>query len=349
MRTFGIDISRWQGDFNLSNAVKNYGVKFVIAKCGGGDDGLYKDGQFENNYKKAKALGLPIGSYWFSEATTVAEAKAEAEYCYNYCLKGKQFELPIYIDVEDNDQLYVGRRNLTNIIDTWCSYLEKKGYYVGIYSNPWCFRDLMYDSELVKYAHWLAQWSSSDPDYSKTIGGMWQFGGETNFLRNNKINGQTVDQNYMFVDYPTMIKNAGLNGFPKKTTTKTTTNTSKTTTTKTTTPAKTTTTTAKKSVETLAKEVLAGKWGNGTDRKNRLTKAGYNYTAVQNRVNQLVAAQNKAKAAATKTAATYYTIQSGDTLWGISQKYGTTVDNLVRLNNIKNPNLIYAGTKIRVK
>ena len=173
---------------------------------------------------------------------------------------------------------------------------------------------------------------------------MWQFGGETNFIRNNKINGQTVDQNYMFVDYPTMIKNAGLNGFPKKTTTKT-----KTTTTKTTTPAKTTTTTAKKSVETLAKEVLAGKWGNGTDRKNRLTKAGYNYTAVQNRVNQLVAAQNKAKAAATKSAATYYTIQSGDTLWGISQKYGTTVDNLVRLNNIKNPNLIYAGTKIRVK
>ena len=47
-------------------------------------------------------------------------------------------------------------------------------------------------------------------------------------------------------------------------------------------------TTAKKTIAELAKEVIAGKWGNGQDRKNRLTAAGYDYTAVQNKVNELL-------------------------------------------------------------
>lgn len=47
-------------------------------------------------------------------------------------------------------------------------------------------------------------------------------------------------------------------------------------------------TVVKKTVTELAKEVIAGKWGNGQDRKNRLTAAGYNYTAVQNKVNELL-------------------------------------------------------------
>lgn len=45
---------------------------------------------------------------------------------------------------------------------------------------------------------------------------------------------------------------------------------------------------ASKSIDTLAREVIAGKWGNGSDRKNRLTAAGYDYNAVQKRVNQLL-------------------------------------------------------------
>lgn len=48
------------------------------------------------------------------------------------------------------------------------------------------------------------------------------------------------------------------------------------------------TTTKKKSVDTLAKEVIQGKWGNGSARKSKLTKAGYDYNAVQKRVNQLL-------------------------------------------------------------
>ena len=46
--------------------------------------------------------------------------------------------------------------------------------------------------------------------------------------------------------------------------------------------------TPQKSVDELAREVIQGKWGNGEERRKKLTAAGYNYSAVQNRVNELM-------------------------------------------------------------
>lgn len=93
-----------------------------------------------------------------------------------------------------------------------------------------------------------------------------------------------------------------------------------------------------KSIDEVAKEVIAGKWGNGEQRAAALRKAGYSYTQVQNRVNEMLASQT-----------VYYTIQYGDCLSVIAEKFGTTVDNLVALNGIADPNIIYAGQTIRVK
>lgn len=214
MREFGIDISRWQGNFDMAKA-KSEGVKFVIIKGGGGDNSLYIDQKFEVNYNNAKSLHLPTGCYWFSKALTIAAAKKEAEYFYTNCIKGKKFELPIYIDVENKEQLAVGKRLLTDIIKAWCDYLESKNCYVGIYSSLSMYSTYMYDDELQKYAHWVAQWSTSCT-YKKDYG-MWQFGGETNKIRTNKIAGIVCDQDYMLVDYPSIIKNAGKNGYSKGT------------------------------------------------------------------------------------------------------------------------------------
>ena len=100
----------------------------------------------------------------------------------------------------------------------------------------------------------------------------------------------------------------------------------------------------KKSVEELAREVIAGKWGNGEDRKNRLTNAGYNFSEIQSKVNQLL--KGNTSPVQEKV---YYTVKAGDNLTKIAKKYGTTVDNLVRLNNIKNKNLIYVNQKLRIK
>lgn len=99
---------------------------------------------------------------------------------------------------------------------------------------------------------------------------------------------------------------------------------------------------ASKTTDQLADEVIAGQWGNGEDRKKRLTDAGYNYNAVQNAVNQKMAAKKQ-------TAHVYYVVKRGDTLSGIASKYGTTYQRLAQINGIADPNKIYAGQKIRVK
>lgn len=214
MRTPGIDISKWQGDFDLAKA-KSEGFEFVIVKGGGSDCGRYRDVNFVANYVKAKSLGMPIGVYWYTDAKTVDDAVADADYLYENCLKGRKFELPIYFDVEGN-MLKLPRRLLTDICHAWCKHLQNLGYYVGIYGGVYTFRDSLYDDELQDYAHWLAQWSKS-PSYSGDSFGMWQYGGETNLIRSNKVAGQVCDQDYMLVDYPALIKAAGKNGFGAET------------------------------------------------------------------------------------------------------------------------------------
>lgn len=95
----------------------------------------------------------------------------------------------------------------------------------------------------------------------------------------------------------------------------------------------------KKTIAELADEVIAGKWGIGKEREKRLVAAGYDYDAVQDAVNKKMGVNQPQ----------YYTVQSGDTLSRIASQHGTTYTALANLNGIKNPNLIYAGQKIRVK
>ena len=78
-----------------------------------------------------------------------------------------------------------------------------------------------------------------------------------------------------------LCKYYGKTFIEKKATTTTTTEKATTTTQK-------ATTTTKKSVTTIAKEVIAGKWGNGAERKKKLAAAGYDYNAVQKKVNELL-------------------------------------------------------------
>lgn len=94
---------------------------------------------------------------------------------------------------------------------------------------------------------------------------------------------------------------------------------------------------AKKSMDVIVAEVIAGKWGNGADRVNRLRAAGYDPTAVQAKVNERM-----------KPPARTYTVQAGDTLSGIAARYGTTYIELARKNGIGNPNLIFPGQVIRI-
>ena len=107
--------------------------------------------------------------------------------------------------------------------------------------------------------------------------------------------------------------------------------------------------TTKKSIETVAKEICEGKWGNDPVRTIKLKAAGYTVSeikAIRARVNSIAKAN---KAAAKKAKAKYYTVKRGDNLSYIANKYKTTVNALVKLNKLKNANIIYPGQKIRVK
>ena len=213
MQWFGIDVSRWQGDFNFKQAVKE-GVQFAILKAGGGDDGLYKDSQFENNYKKCKSLGLPIGAYFFGAATSVERAKEEADYFLSL-LKGKKFEMPVYYDVEGN-MLNLNTNLLTDICLTFMDRVESAGWFTGIYGNPYSFNTKIDDERIMHFCHWVAYWATNPPKLNSGMSvGIWQFGGETNKIRTNKVAGVTCDQNYCYVDYPSAIKDLGLNGYGK--------------------------------------------------------------------------------------------------------------------------------------
>ena len=264
MQRFGIDISKWQNGFDFDKA-KAEGVEFIILR------GAYsnsKDSCFEDFYKSCKDKGIPVGVYHYSMAQTVQDAKNEAKLMLSF-LKGKQFEYPIYLDVEDKTQTKLGKSVLTSIIKTYCDTLEKAGYYVGIYSTSIYLSSYTNIAELRKYDKWIAQWYTHR---SFTIDhGMWQFGGETNYLRSNKVAGVVCDQDYAYKDYPTIMRKSGLNGFKKADNTNTPPVQEK----------------PLKSASDVAREVLDGKWGNGADRKARLTAAGYNYDEVQAKVNEL--------------------------------------------------------------
>ncbi len=210
MKVPGIDVSKWQGDFDFLSA-RSEGFQFVIIRAG---CGTTVDPMFETNYRKAKNVGMNVGAYWYTYAQSTAQAEAEADKCRSV-LSGKQFELPIYYDIENNSVLNLGADAATSFVHAFCQRMESYGYFAGVYSSLSMFGNRLNDAELQRYAHWVACWSTSCSYPYPDSFGMWQYGGETNLIRSNQVAGKTVDQNYMFVDYPTMIKAKGLNGYVK--------------------------------------------------------------------------------------------------------------------------------------
>lgn len=215
MKRFGIDVSKYQGATFDFNKAKAEGVEFVILRCGGGDVGLYKDSLFDRHYEAAKKAGLGVGAYFYSAAQSIAEVDVETDYCL-YTLKNKQFEYPIFIDTEDARMKKVGKQILTSIVKHFCNNMERAGYWAGFYTNLDWYRNYLNGPELAKrYSFWLATWAKTMPNLPDIQ--MWQFGGNTNPIRSNMIAGVICDQDYCFVDYPSLIKAKGLNGFPKST------------------------------------------------------------------------------------------------------------------------------------
>ena len=209
----GIDISKYQTGLDLS-ILKSNGLDFAIIRAGftgwGSGVNYNIDTSFEKFYIQAKNLGIPAGAYWYSCANTKEKGIAEAKYMYENCLKGKQFEYPIYIDVEDTHHQVNNKSGVTDAIIGFCETLENLGYYVGIYASDISgFKDKMDINKLTAYDKWVARYGSK-PSYVKTYG-MWQY---TSSGKLNGFNGN-IDMNESYKDYSSIIKSNGLNGYSK--------------------------------------------------------------------------------------------------------------------------------------
>lgn len=203
----GIDISQYQTNVDFKK-VKASGIDYVIIRAGYGRYVKQKDPLFESHYAGAKAAGLDVGVYWYSYALSVEDAKLEAKACLSV-IKGKRFEYPIYFDLEENNQFAKGRSFCDSLVKAFCGEIEKAGYFAGLYISRSPLQQYISASVANKYALWIAEYASKC-NYSGTYG-MWQY---SSTGRINGINGN-VDCDYCYVDYPTVIKSGGLNGYPK--------------------------------------------------------------------------------------------------------------------------------------
>lgn len=163
-----IDVSTWQRDIDWQR-VKDAGIKAVIIRAGFGHT---KDNQFENHYAGARAAGLAIGAYWYSYAYSVEQGESEAYACAE-TLKGKTFEIPVYYDMEEDDQMTLGKSIMTALACRFLDTLKALGYRVGMYSSPSWFTDFLdYDLLRAKYSIWLAHWASR---HTRACD-IWQYG-----------------------------------------------------------------------------------------------------------------------------------------------------------------------------
>lgn len=219
----GIDISEYQS-VNWDTLAKSK-VEFVIMRAG---IGTRLDKKFEANYKEAKRHGFKVGAYWYSFAKNTTTVLTEMN-AFHKALKGKQFDMPVYIDVEEQSVFATGINNVTNIVATACNALEKLGYFAGIYTSRCSAYSYIRESILKRYTMWVADYNHSAKTTYKYPYAMWQHGVAKNpqhypfaanapYLVNGYvpgINGQ-CDVDICYQDFPTIIKEKGLNGYTKE-------------------------------------------------------------------------------------------------------------------------------------
>lgn len=205
----GIDVSKWQGNIDFEQ-VKKSGIDFVIIKAGGSDSGIYKDRYFDMNYLKAKAAGLNVGAYYFvgKKFLTKEDGVADAKRFISI-LDGKQFEYPVYVDVETGS--FNVRKRFTDATIAFCETMEDAGYFCGVYASDISgFHDMLENDRLGAYTHWVAKYGNSKPTFVSQAD-IWQHSSK------GVVDGilKYVDLDISFVDFPKIIKTKGFNGFKK--------------------------------------------------------------------------------------------------------------------------------------
>ena len=199
--TFGVDVSKYQKNVDWAK-VKKAGVSFVIVRIGyrgyGAAGNLVLDPMFEEHFTNAKNAGLKVGVYFFSQATTEAEAQEEAFAC-AYVLNGRKLDYPIFFDTEASTSSNgTGRADGLGVTDrtkcavAFCEEVKAQGYKPGVYASTTWYRKRVDLNSLKKYTIWNAHYgvSSSPIDCA-----LWQ---GTRTARINGYDGE-IDANISYI------------------------------------------------------------------------------------------------------------------------------------------------------
>lgn len=187
----GIDISEHNGTIDFEK-VKNSGVDFVIIRIGwiGNKENHTLDKKFNEYYYKAKSAGLKIGFYVYSYCKSIEAIRSGTAWVLDN-LENKEFDLPVFLDLEDNSISYLLKDEITNQAIQFCKIIENWGYTVGVYANKNWFLNKLDINSLLNYKIWLAEWNNNENHSLGYKVDLWQY------ADNGKIDGITgvVDLN----------------------------------------------------------------------------------------------------------------------------------------------------------
>lgn len=312
-KVFGIDVSEFNGKLDFAK-LKAQGVKFVIIRAGYGQVATQIDKEFKSNISGAMSNGLDIGIYWFSYAYSAKSAETEAEIVAKICEPYKKYiTLPVFFDWEYDSQKYCvqtmkitpSKDRVTEWTLAFVNKLKSLGYTGGYYTNE-DYYSRYYDAAKMKGVPlWIAYYVDKKPEKYDCLIQQYKSDGKISGFSGNfdldywykeeatqatpatpqKEEAKTKMVDITYKDVLNIVAQkygstvdalAKLNGISNTSTVYARFKV----------PAKT--------LDDLAKEVIAGKWGSGLSRYTKITNAykngeiAYTYAQIQNRVNQLM-------------------------------------------------------------
>lgn len=307
----GIDVSVYQGDIDFEQ-VKNSGIEVVYIRAGYGFS--VTDPKFEENYTNATKAGLKCGAYYFVTARNTEQAYLQATR-FAELISGKTFVARPAMDFEEFGSL---GKNGINIVGL--AFMQKLRELTGIV--PMLYTDAYNASEtwdwnFAQFPLWVADYGAEEPYVTSNI---WQSYAGFQYSDRGEIPGI-----YGNVDLDRFTSSVFLNGANEVTPTK--------------------------SPDAIRYTVKRGDtlWGiakkfgvtvSAVVKANNIRNPNLIYVGEVFIIPHMTSAESFEY--------TLYTVRRGDTLWGISRKFGTSINSIVALNGIKNPNLIYAGEVFKI-
>lgn len=359
----GIDVSRWQGNINFKK-VKNDGIEIVYIKASEGR--TYIDPYFEQNYNNAKANNLNVGFYHYLTATTISSAQAQADF-FASVIEGKEVDCKLAMDYEE----FFGesKNEINEIALAFITRLKQMtGKDVIAYSNLNNVRNTFDDNIASASKLWLAYYGDTQKivntksNWSTYIGLQYTDSGRVNGITGNVDRDRFSSEIFLedIADIPSSPNIPSnpqiINYIVKKGDTL-----SQIAYRYGTTVAEIARLNNIKNVNLIYPcQILEIITYSKNDYISYRVKAGDTLSQIALRygvtVNSIINSNNiknpnlifvgQILKINESNYQKSYIVKRGDTLSGIAYKYGTTVNKLVRLNGIKNPNLIFIGQKI---